>query len=297
MSTSTAPIAREHSAAPPLQRAGARVPEAVYWARYYECPDIAYEWNNGRLEEKPVSDHLHYFMFDWFVDLLRRFLSARPIATTLGLETGFRLNLSGRIVIRKPDLAVVRHDNPVPLNPTDRSYHGVFDLCVEVLSDSKPAEVRRDTETKKDEYEAGGVKEYLIIHSGAHQGLYRCGPGGVYQLVPPDAAGIVRSAVLPGFRYRPADFHRRPSLQEMAEDPVYQAFVLPEVQRMKAAAEQARVRAQQAERRTQQAERQTRQAERQAQQAEQRAQSEIQTWRVAEADVARMLALLQKKGE
>ncbi len=35
-----------------------RVTEAEYWEKYYEYADddIVYEWHNGYLEEKPVSD-------------------------------------------------------------------------------------------------------------------------------------------------------------------------------------------------------------------------------------------------
>ncbi len=33
------------------------VSEKEYWKEYYELSDIHLEWNNGILEEKPVSDH------------------------------------------------------------------------------------------------------------------------------------------------------------------------------------------------------------------------------------------------
>ena len=47
---------RQPLIAPP---AGTHVSEADYWARYYEHEN-GYEWNNGVLEVKPVSD-LGYF--------------------------------------------------------------------------------------------------------------------------------------------------------------------------------------------------------------------------------------------
>jgi hypothetical protein len=67
-------------------------------------------------------------------------------------------------VIRKPDFGVVRNDNPQPLLPLDCSYHGVFDLCVEALSDNERRGIERDSVAKKAEYAAGGVPEYYILH-------------------------------------------------------------------------------------------------------------------------------------
>ena len=53
----------------------------------------------------------------------------------------------------------------------------------------------------------------------------------------------MRSDVLPGFQFRITDLHRQPSLIEMAEDPLYQDFVLPEYRAQKVRAQQAEERA------------------------------------------------------
>jgi len=58
------------------------VSEAEYFQKYYDYPDIVYEWNNGVLEEKPVADHSDYLTYDWFVDLLREYLKVHPVAKT-----------------------------------------------------------------------------------------------------------------------------------------------------------------------------------------------------------------------
>ena len=134
------------------------VSEKKYWEEYYEAK-TACEWNNGKLEEKPVSDHLTYLVYLWFLKLLDHYLTVHPIARMSGLEMGFRLALPSKTVIRKPDLGVVRNDNPVALKPLDRSYRGIFDLCIEALSDSTQTEARRDTVTKKAEYTAARVPE------------------------------------------------------------------------------------------------------------------------------------------
>jgi len=104
----------------------------------------------------------------WFVELLRHFLRARPIARMVALDLGFRLPLPGKTVIR--------------------------------------------------------------------------GPAGVYiPLAPED--GVIRSRVLPGLQFRPADLLTQPPHETMYRDPVYADFVLPgwqETQRQVAAERAAR---------------------------------------------------------
>ncbi len=219
------PEAKLSTAATPL------VSEALYWERYYALPDHSYEWNNGSLEEKPVSDHLTYLIYAWFVELLTRFLKASPIAETVGLEMGFRLDLPGRAVIRKPDLGLVRHDNAIPLSPLDRSYRGVFDLCVEALSDSGVAEKRRDEVAKKSEYAAGGVSEYYILHHREKNlAFYQLSSQGVYHSMA-SADGVVRSRVLPGFHFRKRDLLLRTPLDDLRADPLYRELLFPHWQR------------------------------------------------------------------
>ena len=126
------------------------VSEAEYWKVYYEHPDGSYEWNNGLLEEKPMPDFLSISLYRWFSRLLEEYLTVFPIGQIMILEMGFRLELGdNQVSIRKPDLAVILHSNPVEAKPLDRSFRGVCDLCIEFLSDSTPVEVERDTVHKK----------------------------------------------------------------------------------------------------------------------------------------------------
>ncbi len=206
---------------------GLCVSEETYWRELYSESDIHYEWNNGRLEEKPVSDYKTYLVYHWFLFLLGHFLKERPIAKHVGLEMGFRLRLSDRVVIRKPDLGVVHNDNPQPLLPGDNSYRGTFDICVEGLSDLDRRGIERDTIVKKAEYAAAGVREYYILHRDPqYQACYRLAGGGVYLPIQP-RDGVIQSDVLPGFGFRLADLTQLPDDEALRDDPVYASFVLP----------------------------------------------------------------------
>ncbi|WP_295540274.1 Uma2 family endonuclease [uncultured Thiohalocapsa sp.] len=229
--------------ADPVSADGRLVSEATYWEDWYDTGGISYEWNNGRLEEQPVSDFETFQVYLWFLELLRHFLRQQPIGQVVALEMGFRLSLASGTVIRKPDLAVVLNDNPVPLDLRDSSYHGVFDLCVEALSTEKPAHIHRDLVVKKAEYAAGGVPEYHVLHrEHGNLAFYGLTPGGVYAPLPAAGHGddrVVRSRVLPGFQFRVNDLIRRPGPDTMRRDPVYSDFVLPEWTRAERAREQA----------------------------------------------------------
>jgi hypothetical protein len=163
------------------------------------------------------------------------------------------LALPHKTTIRKPDLGVVLNSNPIPLGDKDRSYHGIFDLCIESLSDSSKNDVERDTVVKKQEYAAGGVSEYYILDENRGETAFYQLRNGVY--VPlPRQGGVIRSRVLPGFQFRLTDLYRLPEPPQLLDDPVYQAFVSPFLRAERSRAEEAEIRAEQESKRAEQAE-------------------------------------------
>jgi len=229
----------------PTDGAVAFVSEALYWEKYYDLPDTRYEWNNGQLEEIPVTDYAKYMMYLWFLDALRDFLHVQPLGRIIGLDLGFRLALPTKTTIRKPDLGVVLTTNPVPLGDHDRSYHGIFDVCIESLSDSSQAEIDRDAIIKREEYATAGVQEYYLLDErGIETQFYGLTRRGVYAPLP-RTNGVVRSQVLPGFQFRVSDLYDKPTPLQMVQDPVYSAFISPLYRGERQRAEQAEERAEQ----------------------------------------------------
>ena len=222
-----------------------------YWNNWYEHPyihmDANYEWCNGRLEAKPVPAQPQRRLYKWFFSILDSFVNTYPIAELIYLETGFRLTMAdletsseAREAVRKPDIGVVRKDNPMRLESHERSYRGVCDMCVEAVSDSSPAEVHRDTVEKRRDYALAGVREYFILDpSGRHMHFYRLTGDRRYAEIEPDVRGVVRSGVLPGFQFRLRDLEQQRSLEELALDEVYAGYVLREYQAEMAARQKA----------------------------------------------------------
>ena len=280
-----------------------------YWARWYENPypdiDVSYEWNNGRLEAKPLPNEPQLDLYNWFLDLLHRFISTYPIAKLINLETGFVLTIedpaepSGqREAVRKPDIGVILNSNPVPWGGVDRRhFDGVCDMVVEAVSDSTLAEVLRDTEEKRRDYALAGVKEYYILDPGGeHMRFYRLIGGGRYEEIQPDLEGVIDSDVLPGLQFRLEEMERQPRMEELALNDVYSGYVIPRLQiavnkseveaqraEEEAAARQAAEQRAEAEALARQAEAAARQAEATARlAAEQRAEAEAAARQAAE---------------
>ena len=211
---------------------GLEVSLETYWNEIFEHTEHTYEWNNGILEAKPMAILAQVRSYVWFLKLLSDYLFGNAIAEMTLLETPFKFNIPGQTKVRIPDMAVVLNSNPVPLGSHGRTYKGIFDLCVESLSDSKPGDVERDTMVKWGEYAQGGVTEYYILderhppHRKSETAFYRRSPSGVYQLIPP-VNGVIQSTVLPGFQFRVDDLEDRPTPLEMLDDPVYQGFTSP----------------------------------------------------------------------
>ena len=235
---------------------GRRVSLEEYWERWYEHPhahiDVSYEWNSGILEAKPPHTYQQIEQYRWFFRLLGFYLEVNPIAKLLCLETGAHMSVpdvkmpSGQWeVVFKPDIGIIRDDNPDTWgDPEQRFYAGVCDMIVEELSDSTTAEVRRDTEEKKEGYARAGVKEYFILDSkDRYMHFYRLGAAGTYDEIEPDAEGVIRSQVLTGFQFRREDLLRQPAHAGMARDAVYSGYVMPELQVAENRAERAEERA------------------------------------------------------
>ena len=235
-----------------------KISEELYWAEYYENSDENYEWNDGYLEEKPVSDFATILIYNWLTQLLGFYFHTHHNGVMVNLEMGFRLDLPKKIAIRKPDLGVVYKTNPVQLSLDDRTYHGTFDLCIEALSDFSKKEMLRDTFVKKQEYAQAGVKEYFILYdkeSESNNGMefYHLEKGG-YQPIERIDGDIIQSKVLPGFQFRIKDLYHRPEIEELIVDPVYQQFVLPGYQSAKKQVKEEQYRANTEEQRANKAE-------------------------------------------
>ena len=237
--------AYESDESTPKSKDGKIVSESIYWELYNEDPDFTYEWNDGKLEEKPMPNSLSDLTAQWLRTIIYYFLKVHPIAREVVSELAFSLTIKNKKVIRKPDYAIILNSNTDQLQDYDCSYKGTYDLCIEYLSDTKEKYVERDTKDKKKEYRSARVKEYFIIDSKKqHTTFYRLTKnkkGNFYYKKIKPVNGIICSEVLPGFQFREKDLYLLPDPEKLYKDDVYKSFVKVDFQRERLAKEKERL--------------------------------------------------------
>ncbi|KPA10867.1 protein containing DUF820 [Candidatus Magnetomorum sp. HK-1] len=212
---------------------GKFVSEEEYWETYYEHPDFKYEWKNGILEEREMPEVGDYKLKTFLETLISEYLKFNPIGLFSVSEIGFKMNFEDGSSIRIPDFALILNSNSNHPESTDKSYTGIFDLCVEYLSDSKKKYVDKDTKIKKKEYGEAGVREYFIIdNKKKHTAFYTLDDNhkNTYKKIKP-IDGIIHSKVLPGFKFRIDDLYSQPDLKDLIDDDVYKSYVLLDYQK------------------------------------------------------------------
>jgi hypothetical protein len=279
-----------------LSHEGKYVDEATYWNDYYQDDSFHYEWNNGYLEVKEMPSINCALCTQWFINIVEQYLESNPIACLLIMDIGFKLKLSDKTTIRRPDASLILKSNPCQPKMSDLSYKGIYDVCIEFLSDSKKQYVRHDTVTKKQEYGQANVKEYYIIDvKRTNTAFYRLDSSGRYVPIQPQN-GVIKSTQLPGFQFREEDIYLFPELKSLINDPVYQPYVKLDLQKKIQKAEIQRLAKEDAEKKAEIAEKKAKDAEKKAKDAEKKAELE----RLAKEEIVkeniRLIKLLQEKG-
>ena len=305
----------------PQSEDGKRVSEEEYWEIYYEDPEFKYEWVNGVLKEKGMPVVGTYKLKSWMEILISEFLKKYPIALFAVEDIGFKMTLKEMSSIRRPDFALILNKNSDHPQSTDRRYSGIYDLCVEYLSDSSKKYVENDTVHKKQEYEEAGVKEYYIIDiNKKHTVFYALNDVGqtkgksnnkskskvnvptTYRKIEP-INGVIHSNVLPGFKFRVNDIYEQPDFKDLIHDDVYKSYVLLDYQEQCKKAEseiKARERIEkeikQLEQEKMKIEQEKMKMEQEKMQALQKAESEKMNREQAENEIKRLLQIMNEKG-
>ena len=135
----------------------------------------------------------HQNMADFLLKVVGTYVESHNLGMVISAPFQMRLEHG-----REPDLLFVAREHLERLKQT--YLDGPADLAVEIVS---PESVGRDRGEKFYEYERGGVPEYWLIDPQTKRAeFYQLTAAGQYRLVPSDAEGVYRSAVLPNFWLR-----------------------------------------------------------------------------------------------
>ena len=196
------------------------------------------EWTDGEgIAYVTVSDR-HQALIVLVVSLLKSFV---------GLFDAGRVSIAPYPMVlrpggphREPDVLFVRTEHLDRW--TGQRLHGPADLVFEMLSEDTAGE---DRGRKRDEYEALGVPEYVMIDArpGRQEFAYlQLDESRSYQPVAPDDHGRYHSIVLPGFWLDPAWFRQEPLpdvedlLLAIVPD-AYEAWILAKIRARRDAAD------------------------------------------------------------
>jgi Uma2 family endonuclease len=158
------------------------------------------EWVDGEvaifMPPRPGHTQLGHLL----ATLLSIFARLNDLGEAIPAPVGMRL--PSRPSFREPDVLFVARAHLDRI--TSAWIEGPADLVIEIVSDDS---VTRDRVEKLAEYAAAGIPEYWLFdprpgHRDA--AFHRLTDQGRYEPIPPDAAGRLRSTVVPGFWLDPA---------------------------------------------------------------------------------------------
>jgi len=153
------------------------------------------EWEDGEVIVLSPASKRHQDLRGFLEAVMTIYTEQRRLGKVLGAP--FLMKTGPELPGREPDLLFIAEGHLKRLK--DAYLDGPADLVVEITS---PESGERDRGKKFYEYEAGGVREYWLIDPDREQAEFYRLEEGRYRLVYPDAEGIYRSEVLPGFWLR-----------------------------------------------------------------------------------------------
>lgn len=162
---------------------------------YYQLEDdgFRYELIDGVVCMSPSPTPRHQSVAVRIASQIMAYLEDHPVGQVFTeLDVHLGMGPHGGGLVYRPDVVFLRTDQHAPL---PERVIGAPDLVVEIVSDSSR---RMDRQTKKDDYERCGVREYWVIDPELRQmTFYRLESG---RYVEVQASGdSLASEVIPGF--------------------------------------------------------------------------------------------------
>ncbi len=182
VTTSTTPEARYH---------GLRMTAEEYFQLREDT--IRYELIDGVICMLPSPTPIHQALIIEIITQLGVFLQSNPVGEALpSVDVHLEPITSGADLVYRPDIVFLRSER---LGEIGDHITGAPDLVVEIIS---PSSRSYDSETKKNDYERCGVREYWLIDPEREaMTFYRLRNAG-YEAIQPEANRLASEAV-PGF--------------------------------------------------------------------------------------------------
>ncbi len=149
---------------------------------------------NGEIIVASPARFVHENSFGFLLSILRLYVNKKKFGVIIGSRFGMKLS---DYEAPEPDIMFLKQERLHLLGDTE--IFGPADLVVEIIS---PGSRKLDAVDKKDLYALYGVQEYWLIDHYRQQALFWKNVNGIWENLPIDDKGIVRSEVIPGFWLR-----------------------------------------------------------------------------------------------
>ncbi len=168
------------------------------YAEYLAYPQTTQlvEWVNGEMIEHMPPTIIHQDLASYLTTLLRLFADFFALGKVVSAPTEMKCRTDGNS--REPDVMFIATTNLSRLQ-NEKRIEGPADLVIEIVSDDS---VARDLDEKFAEYQECGVQEYWIIDPRPRRKrawFYQRDDGNQFDFIKPEADGLYRSRVAPGF--------------------------------------------------------------------------------------------------
>lgn len=154
------------------------------------------EWVEGEIIEHMPPTITHQDLASYLTTLLRLFVDFLGLGKVMAAPTEMRCRPEGNA--REPDVVFVAREHLTRV-ANDRRIEGPADVVIEIVSADS---VARDLDEKFVEYQECGVPEYWVIDPRPDRRrafFYQRDAQGRFELIKPEAGGIYRSRLIPGF--------------------------------------------------------------------------------------------------
>jgi Uma2 family endonuclease len=149
---------------------------------------------NGEIIMASPARFVHENSFGFLLSILRFYVNYKELGVVVGSRFGMKLS---EYHAPEPDIMFFKKNRLHLLGDTE--IFGPADLVVEIIS---PSSRKLDEVEKKDLYALYGVQEYWLINHYEQRAFFWKNMNGVWEDLPVDDKGNVRSEALPGLWLR-----------------------------------------------------------------------------------------------
>lgn len=156
--------------------------------------NIGSEWEDGKVLIMAAASVAHQRIGSFLEKVIGLYVETKQLGEVFRSPIAVKINIFAG---REPDLFFIKKENLNIVKPT--FINGSPDLAIEIIS---PESIKRDRETKFEEYESAGVKEYWLIDPDNQNCEFYELRNNKFQLISVMNSGVFYSKIIENFHFK-----------------------------------------------------------------------------------------------